>query len=141
MHQLKRWFARTFPSVHCICLLLTVGAAGLGQTPNHPVLNEILYFEDLATSEPIRTHEWVEIYNSGPDLNLTGWVVSNRTGRSGSGARGLPAIIMPQGTYLIVHFATGTNDNNFTNGMRNYYTGDPAGINLFNNSSDRKRVV
>jgi clostripain len=100
------------------------------------VLNEILYFEDLANSNPLRAHEWVEIYNPGPDLNLSGWFISNRTGRSGSGARAFPSIVMPQGTYLVVHFAAGTNDNNFTNGMRNYYTGDPAGINLFNDSSD-----
>jgi hypothetical protein len=102
----------------------------------HPVLNEILYFEDPSNSDPLRTHEWVEIYNPGPDLDLTGWVVSDRTGRSGSGARALPSIIMPKGTYLVVHFATGTNDNNFTNGGRNYYTGDRAGIDLFDDDSD-----
>jgi hypothetical protein len=100
------------------------------------VVNEVLYFEDLANQNRLRAHEWVEIYNPGPDLNLTGWMISNRTGRSGSGARALPSIVMPQGNYLIVHFATGTSDNIFANGMRNYYTGDPAGINLFNNSSD-----
>jgi hypothetical protein len=128
--------AGALPSVSGVYLLLAGFSAGWSQTRSHPVLNEILYFEDPANSNPLRAHEWVEIYNPGPDLNLSGWSISNRTGRSGSGARALPAILMPSGNYLVVHFATGASDNNFTNGMRNYYTGDPAGINLFNNSSD-----
>jgi hypothetical protein len=89
VRQLTRSFVRTFRSVSGVCLLLAACGAGWSQTPSHPVLNEILYFEDLADSDPLRSHEWVEIYDPGPALNLSGWVLSNRTGRSGSGARAL----------------------------------------------------
>jgi hypothetical protein len=102
-------------------LFLGFGSAQT-QAPSPPlVLNEVLYYEDPANPNLNRAQEWIEIYNrSSSPVNLAGWVISNRDGRSGTKARILPTLNMPPGTYLVVHFAAGTNDYSFTNNAAQY---------------------
>ncbi len=123
---------------HAGCLLLLWLPTAWGQPSSSGlVLNEILYFQDPANPDVIRAHEWVEVYNPGPiPVNLMGWLISNRNGRPGPGARALPSIIMPVGSYLLVHFASGTKDYSFTNNFSQHYTGDPPNVNLFDDKSD-----
>ncbi|MCX6623953.1 MAG: clostripain-related cysteine peptidase, partial [Acidobacteria bacterium] len=99
------------------------------------VINEVLFRLDPASPDAIRTHQWVELLNKGADpADLTGWTISARDGKSGSSARSLPAINLPSGGYLVVHFTEGQNRTDFADGTGDYYTGDTAGI--WNGGSD-----
>jgi len=61
-------------------------------------INEILY-NPLGADEG---NEWLELFNSGESaVDLTGWTIS---GSDGSVKAVLPAIDLPQGCFLIVHF-------------------------------------
>jgi hypothetical protein len=98
-------------------LALTIGYASAQDV----LINEILCFPDGASPEPDEDHEWVEIYNTGTGfVDLSGWVLSNR---DGTPVANLPAWWLPDSCYLVVHFTTGTNDSDFTNGEGDYYAG------------------
>ncbi|MBI3872148.1 MAG: lamin tail domain-containing protein, partial [candidate division Zixibacteria bacterium] len=85
------------------------------------VINEVMFYPDPASTEPIRTHEWVELFNPGPDCNIAGWIISNR---DASADALLPNWIFPANSYLVVHFTTGTNDNDFSDAEGDFYAGN-----------------
>ena len=87
----------------------------LASTSNDIVINEIMFNPVVADSGK----EWIEIYNGNATININGWTISNRTGAA---VATLPNWNFPTGTYLVVHFGSGTNDNNFTNGTGHFYT-------------------
>src|SRR5579872_7370865 len=101
------------------------------------VINEVLFMPDPASADAIRTHQWLELYNGGADpVDLTNWVVSGRDASAGGSARGLPAVSLPGGGYLVVHFATGQNQLDLSNGSGDYYTGDDPGTPVWDAASD-----
>jgi hypothetical protein len=76
--------------------------------------------------------EWIEIHNNGTETqNTNGWTISNRTGAV---AATLPNWDFSGGTYLVVHFGSGTDDNNFTDGNGHFYTNDSIAV--FNTAED-----
>jgi hypothetical protein len=101
------------------------------------VLNEIFYHEDPTNSDPLRRHEWAEIYNKGTTaVDLTGWVISDRGGKMGAAARSLPAVSLPAGSYLVIHFSAGVNDLDFSDSCGQFFTADAAGADLLDNRMD-----
>lgn len=104
------------------------GVLASASISNGIVINEIMFnplVEDAGD-------EWVEIYNPGNETrNIDGWTISNRTGVV---AATLPNWDLSGGTYLVLHFGNGTNDNNFTDGNGHFYTNDS--IEVFNNTED-----
>jgi len=121
-------------------LLLGASAALVLVTPapaGPPVVNEILYWDDYDNGDPLREHEWIEIYNPGPDdVGLAGWLLSNRDGPVSPAAYDLPPLIMPPDSYLVIHYADGVNDDDISDGCAQFYTGDPVNINRFDNLMD-----
>jgi hypothetical protein len=101
-------------------LLILLGAPALCPRAQDVVINEVMFFPDTANTVPERNHEWVELYNSGSPASVGGWVISNRDGSSDAI---LPSWSFPSSTYLVIHFTTGTNDNDFSDGQGHYYTG------------------
>ena len=101
------------------------------------VINEILHWEDGSLTDPDRQYEWVELHNSGStDVDLTGWVVSDRDGLGAGAAYTIPAVDLPTGAYLRVHFTTGTDDFDFTDQCGDVYTGDAVGVDFYDYVSD-----
>ncbi len=97
--------------------------------PPPPVVNEVLFAPDPSSGDPTRNHEWVELYNPGPILSATGWQLANGGGPSqitGVAAKvfSLPNFQFSAGAYLVVHFTTGTNDLNLSDGRGDIYTGN-----------------
>lgn len=91
-------------------------------------VNEVLFAAELASANPVINHQWVELVNTGPAAaNLAAWRLAAGDGPEGAGARGLPQINMPPGAYLVIHYASGPNDLDLTDGCGHYYTGDPPG--------------
>jgi hypothetical protein len=81
----------------------------------HVVINEIM-------ADPTGDdagNEWMELYNSGDDVNVDRWSVSNSDGKV---IAMLPDWLFPHDTYMVVHFGTGVNDANFSNGNATFYT-------------------
>jgi len=88
------------------------------------VINEILYRTDPSSSDPLRSQQWVELYNKGAaSVDLTGWKISGNAGSGGPTARSLPAVNLAAGAYLVLHIAAGTTTN-----IVDYYTGDSAPV-------------
>jgi hypothetical protein len=85
------------------------------------VINEVMFFPDTSGTTHERNHEWVELYNYGETADVGGWVISNR---DASVDAVLPGWGFPSETYLVVHFTTGTDDNDFSDGEGDYYAGD-----------------
>lgn len=82
------------------------------------LINEILPLVKTDSPDPYRTHQWLEIYNSGlTPQNLGGWTISNR---SGSPIYTFPDIEIPPRGYLVIHFTTGSDD------PQNLYAGEMA---------------
>jgi hypothetical protein len=120
-------------SVDVSVVLLAVGIAG-AQTP---VINEVLYMPDPASSDPAVQQEFVEIVNkTSTGISLGGYVLADRDGRPGAAARALPSITLPPGAYLAVHIGAGVNDFDFSDGGGHYYTNDPSGADLFGDAMD-----
>ena len=68
--------------------ILLFAAAAYAQQPR-VLINEILYQPDSASTDSIRTHDWVELYNPGKDgVSLAGWTITARDGLNGPSARG-----------------------------------------------------
>ncbi len=117
-------------------ILVLMGWLIASDTRAAVVISEALYFEDAANLDPLRTHEWIEIHNSGPGaVDLTGWVIADRDGDIGAAARTLPAVILPDGAYLLVHISAGSDDLDFGDGCGELYTGDGAGVNLYSETN------
>lgn len=92
------------------------------------VINEIMFDPEGDDAG----NEWIELYNNGTQAqNMNGWTISNRTGEI---IETLPNWDFPNGTYLVVHFGVGTNDNDFSDGEGDYYTG--VAVEVFNNAMD-----
>lgn len=92
------------------------------------IINEIMF-------DPVGDdagNEWIELYNNGTEAqNINGWTISNRTGEI---AATLPDWDFPNDTYLVVHFGTGINDSDFSDGSGSFYTG--VVVDIFNNTED-----
>jgi len=113
-------------------------ADGVGDAcDNAARINEVLFHQDAASGDPDRSTEWLEIYNEGATaIDLTGWKVTDRGGTSGSSVRVLPGVLLPSGAYLVVRFSTGTSDLDLADGCGEYFTGDAAGFDFFDDVSD-----
>jgi len=111
-------------------LILTSCAPDDGApTPTDIKINEILYrpgaAEDIG-GVPAYSVEWVEIFNAGSgSQNVGDWTISNRDGMADVI---LPGWNLTPGSYLTIHFGTGTNDNDFCDLDGHYYTGDSTAI-------------
>jgi hypothetical protein len=97
--------------------------------PAQVLINEVLYRVDPSNSDPLKTQQWVELFNpSGNPVDLTGWIVSGRDGSPGASARTLPSVTIPAGGYLVVHLASGTNRLDFGDGTGDMYTQDAGPV-------------
>ena len=85
------------------------------------VINEVMFFPDTSDTVHERNHQWVELYNHGDPTNIDEWVISNS---DASQDAVLPPWDFPPSTYLVVHFTTGTDDNDFSDGEGDYYVGE-----------------
>lgn len=93
-------------------------------TPAGVVMNEILYAERLGSTQAERAHEWVELHNPGAvGVALRGWTITNRDALV---LATLPAITLPSGAYLVVHFGMGADDLDLSDGRGDYYTQIPT---------------
>jgi hypothetical protein len=100
----------------------------LTATSNQILINEIM-FDPMCNDSG---KEWIELYNDGAGVqNLNGWTISNRSGEI---AATLPNWDFSNGTYLVVHFYAGTNDNDFSDGSGSFYTG--INVEVFKNIED-----
>lgn len=65
--------------------------------------------------------EWVEVVNRGlSSRDLSGWALSDD---SGAALATIPALSLPPNAFLVVHFGTGSNDLDFSDGEGHVYTG------------------
>jgi hypothetical protein len=120
------WFFIIF-----ITIFLLVRFMGSISQVRDIVINEVLYMENATSADLERTHEWVEIYNKGRARSIGGWTISASGGLS---VATLPQITLPQGSYLVVHFASGIDDLDFSDAKGDYYTG--AQTSVFNDDMD-----
>ena len=110
------------------CLTLTLDA--------QVKINEVLFNIDPNSQDAFRTQQWLELFNPGTNaVDLTGWSVTASDGVNGASARPLPSVLLPGGAYLVVHFASGTNNLSFTSNSGDYYTGD-SGTGYWNINGD-----
>ncbi len=67
------------------------------------VINELMFRPDPLSADFERNHQWVELYNPGPeqDSSLVRFVLSNRRMDS---VRVLRRFIFPANSYLVIHF-------------------------------------
>lgn len=86
------------------------------------VINELFYRPGEVGRRPdLYEHEWVEVYNLGLDsVDLTGWAISNG---DGSTDITFPPWVLPPGSFLTLHQAAGTDENDFDDLDGHYYTG------------------
>ncbi|HYL37446.1 MAG TPA: clostripain-related cysteine peptidase [Bryobacteraceae bacterium] len=97
--------------------------------PAQVVINEVLYRVDPASSDPLKSQQWVELFNnSGGPVDLTGWIVSGRDGSSGSSARNLPSVTLPPQAYLVLHLAPGTDRLDFGDNTGDTYSQDAGPV-------------
>jgi len=94
------------------------------------VINEVMFFPDTSDTVHERNHEWVELYNPGDTVNVGGWVISNS---DASMDAVLPNWDFPETTYLVIHFTTGVNDSDFSDGEGDYYMGS---ADVFSDTTD-----
>jgi len=93
------------------------------------VINEALYRTSSTDSDPLKSKQWVELYNKGDAaVDLSGWTITGRGGLDNASARALPTVSLPSHAYLVIHFTTGNTT------ATDYYTQDAAGI--WNTDSD-----
>ena len=76
--------------------------------------------------------EWVEIYNSGPDSDITGLTIDDQDGNTYTVPNDIGT--MPHGTYLVIYFGSGTNDEDFSDGVAHLYAN--FGVNVLNDVGD-----
>lgn len=109
-------------------LLFAMGNA-TAQSANPDIKINVIMFDPMGDDVG---NEWIELYNSGTETqNINGWTISNRDGTADAT---LPDWDFPSVAYLVVHFGTGTNDNDFSDGNGHFYTGDV--VEVFNNTED-----
>lgn len=88
-------------------------------------INEVLFYTDPTATEPLQTHQWLELFNSGADpVDLSGWALT--AADPAATARPLPAVTLPAGAYLVVHFASGLDRLDFAGNSGDFYTGDSS---------------
>jgi len=91
----------------------------------NPLINEVMFLPE--TGDP----EWVELYNTADEaIEIGGMRLANG---SLVNQVTLPAWTMPAGSYLVVYFGTGQNDNDFSDGSGRYFAGS-AGLPFFSAS-------
>ena len=95
------------PVVHSITINYDYAINGL-------VINEI-------SSYGSGNDEWVEIYNSGPDRDISTLEIDDQDGNTYT----VPSDIgtMPHGSYLTIYFGSGTDDLDFSDGSAKVYAG------------------
>src|SRR5262249_26943556 len=107
---------RIFGLAFAICLLASA-------SPGQVVINEVLYRTDPANADPLRSQQWVELYNKGgAPVDLTGWKLTGRAGVNGPSARALPSVTISAAGYVVIHFAVGIST------PTDYYTQDQNAI-------------
>jgi hypothetical protein len=104
-----------------ILLLVLSGASATDSYSQSVLINEVMFFPDTSDTVHQRNHEWVELYNFGSTVSIGGWTISNS---DASEDAILPAWDFPASTYLVIHFTTGTDDNDFSDGKGHYYAGE-----------------
>jgi len=105
-------------------LLIFVGAINATGLPASVVINEILFLPGMAGAEiPGYDHPWVELLNNDHlPVNVEGWTLTNR---SGIVLAVLPDWEIPGGCYLTIHFGTGTDDSDFSDGVGHFWIEKP----------------
>lgn len=104
--------------------LLLAGCAILFAQPSRVVINEVLFAPDPANTDPLRTCQWVELFNPTPDpVDLAGYTITGRAGIDGPSSRKLPSISLPPGAYLVIHFTNGIDRLDFADGTGDFYAG------------------
>jgi uncharacterized protein (TIGR03437 family) len=89
------------------------------------VINEVLFYPDSSSQDPLKNQQWAEIFNGGTGpVTLAGWTIAGADGSNGATARSLPSVTLPGGAYLVVHFTSGQNQLDFSKGSGDFYTGD-----------------
>jgi hypothetical protein len=116
--------------VPLIFLFLLFGISTAGSAEGTVVINEVMFYPDTTDTSHYRNHEWVELFNYGDTVNIGAWVISNR---DASLDAVLPNWDFPESTYLVVHFTTGVNDSDFSDGEGDYYAGS---ADVFSDSLD-----
>jgi cysteine-rich repeat protein len=99
------------------------------------LVNEVLFWADPTSSDPDLAHEWIEITNAGgAPGDLGGMRV---TDGSAAGGVALPPVVLPPGAFLVIHYATGADDLDFSDGAGAIYTGDdPASTDALDDVTD-----
>lgn len=76
--------------------------------------------------------EWLKIHNQeSTAISLKDWTVSDNTGQV---TASLPAWEMPADSFLIIYFAKGRNDTDFSDNFASFYTG--SGFEVLRNAAD-----
>lgn len=90
------------------------------------VINEI-----MTHPAEVDYYEWIELYNSGDDINIQGWTISNSDGNP---ITTLPEWAFLKDTYLLVNMSEGINDDDFSDGNATFYIGSNQAF--FNDTMD-----
>ncbi|MFC1573287.1 clostripain-related cysteine peptidase [Candidatus Eisenbacteria bacterium] len=115
-------------SATCVACLLAAALLLIPQSARAGVLlNEIQFSETISSADSTENHEWIELVNAQPDtVNIENWAISNS---SGDLLYSFPDVTFPDSCYLVVHFAMGDDDLDFSDGSGNVYTGETPGAN------------
>ncbi len=107
------------PELHSISLNYDYNINGL-------VINEL-------SSYGSGNSEWVEIYNSGKDMDITGLEIDDQDGNTYTVPNDIGT--MPHDSYLVIYFGSGTDDKDFSDGVAHLYAGFTSDI-LNDNGDD-----
>lgn len=103
-------------------LILLCSTSGWAQ---NPTLNEVRIESNISPlGEDLFTS--IELFNSsGTSIDLTDYIL---VANDGTVLDTLPAWILPDNAWIVVHFGTGTDDSDFSDNLGNYYSQGPTGV-------------
>lgn len=111
-------------------LATATGARFLANGHPDVVVNEIMVWTVHPDSveyelEPWESHQWIELYNAdSADADVDGWLLGPRNGTP-MDPLPIPVPVPPEAC-LVVHYTTGTDDFDFSDGAGHVYLGDAA---------------